>query len=132
MRLIVEGFPAVRGRTMLDKAEWIRRHADGLRRMLMLEPRGNSGMMGAVLTEPVAPGSHAGLVFMNGVGYPALSGHAVIAVVTIALERGLLMPGAGDRTIVFDTPAGTVRAVVDGGAPRVGPVILTNVPSCVV
>ena len=24
-----------RGRTMLDKAEWIRRHADGLRRMLI-------------------------------------------------------------------------------------------------
>ena len=78
----------LRGRTMADKVKWVRQHADHLRRLLMREPRGHADMSGAVLTEPVAPGSHAGVIFMNASGYPALSGHGIVALTTIALERG--------------------------------------------
>jgi proline racemase len=105
-------------------------------------------MCGALLTEPVLPGSHAGLLFMHNDGYGALSGHAVIAVTTIALERGLLMPGPvspGEDApaVVYDTPAGTVRARATigarltahgsraGGAARVERVEYANVPSFV-
>src|SRR5580704_13881130 len=93
LRLIVDGFPAPRGKSMLDKRDWATEHADHIRRALMFEPRGHADMCGALLTEPVLPGSHAGLLFMHNDGYSALSGHAVIAVTTVALERGLLMPG---------------------------------------
>ena len=55
LRLIVDGFPSPRGKTMLDKREWVRKHADHLRRALMLEPRGHADMYGAILTEPVRP-----------------------------------------------------------------------------
>ena len=78
---------------MTEKVEWLRRHADGLRRLLLREPRGHAGVRGAILTEAVMPGSHAGVIFMNGDGYTAMSGHGIIAVTTIALERGLVMPG---------------------------------------
>src|SRR6187402_123608 len=104
LRLVVDGFPAPRGRTMPDKVDWVRRHGDQLRRVLMREPRGHADLCGALLTEPAAPGSHAGVIFMNGGGYPALSGHGILAVTTIALERGLLMPGGDGMTVVFDTP----------------------------
>jgi proline racemase len=67
-------------------------------------------MTGAVLTEPTSPGSHAGLLFMNNDGFSFLSGHAIVAVVTIALERGIILPGGDGATLTFDTPAGTVRA----------------------
>ena len=110
LRLIVDGFPSPHGKTMLDKREWVRRHADHLRRALMLEPRGHADMYGAILTEPVMPGSHAGVLFMHNEGYSTMCGHGVIAVTTIALERGLLMPGGDGTTIVYDTPAGTIRA----------------------
>src|SRR4051812_7463884 len=93
LRLIVDGFPSPRGKTMLAKREWVRTHADHLRRALMLEPRGHADMYGAILTEPVTPGSHAGVLFMHNEGYSTMCGHGVIAVTTIALERGLLMPG---------------------------------------
>ena len=122
LRLIVDGFPAPRGKTMLDKREWVRTHADELRRALMLEPRGHADMYGAILTEPVAPGSHAGVLFMHNEGYSTMCGHGIVAVTTIALERGLIMPGpaapgsadpavvGAGTTIVYDSPAGTIRA----------------------
>ena len=137
LRLIVDGFPSPQGRTMLDKREWVRTHSDHLRRALMLEPRGHADMYGAILTEPVAPGSHAGVLFMHNEGYSTMCGHGVIAVTTMALERGLLMPGGDGTTIVYDSPAGTIRAratIRAGEAGRAGTVesvSFLNVPSFV-
>src|SRR3954466_8551194 len=110
LRLIVRGFPSPRGKTMLDKREWVRKHADHLRLALMLEPRGHADMYGAILTEPVTPGSPAGVLFMHNEGYSTMCGHGIIAVTTMALERGLLMPGGDGATVVYDAPAGTIRA----------------------
>jgi len=122
LRLIVDGFPSPRGRTMLEKREWVRRHADHLRRALMLEPRGHADMYGAILTEPAAPGSHAGVLFMHNEGYSTMCGHGVIAVTTIALERRLLMPGGDGTSVVYDSPAGTIRAHanIDASVPAGG------------
>jgi proline racemase len=88
----------------------VSRHSDHLRRALMLEPRGHADMYGAILTEPVTPGSHAGVLFMHNEGYSTMCGHGVIAVTTIALERGLIMPGQDGGAVVYDSPAGTIRA----------------------
>ena len=85
LRLIVDGFPAPRGKTLIEKLEWANRYADRLRRAVMLEPRGHADMYGAVLTEPTSPGSHARVLFMNGAGYSTMSGHGIVAVATIAL-----------------------------------------------
>jgi len=133
LRLVVEGFPSPRGATMADKRAWAARHADHIRRALMLEPRGHADMTGAVLTEAVSPGSHAGLLFMHHGGFGTISGHGVIAATTIALERGLLMPGGDAATIVFDTVAGSVRAhaQIAGAGGKVERVSFTHVPSYV-
>ena len=140
LRLIVDGFPSPRGKTMLDKREWLRRHADHLRRALMLEPRGHADMYGAILTEPVHPGSHAGVLFMHNEGYSTMCGHGIVAVTTIALERGLLMPGGDGTSVVYDSPAGIVRARANvsagaadapGAERRVASVAFVNVPSFV-
>jgi proline racemase len=131
LRLIVDGFPSPRGKTMLEKRQWVRTHADHLRRALMLEPRGHADMYGAILTEPVSPGSHAGVLFMHNEGYSTMCGHGVIAVTTIALERGLLMPGGDGSTVVYDSPAGTVRAHARLSGSRVTGVSFVNVPSFV-
>jgi len=137
LRLIVDGFPTPRGKTMLEKREWVKRHADHVRRALMLEPRGHADMYGAVLTEPVSPGSHAGVLFMHNEGYSTMCGHGVIAVTTIALERGLLLPGGDGTSVVYDAPAGTIRARAcraadaSGEGERVESVAFLNVPSFV-
>jgi proline racemase len=134
LRLIVDGFPAVPGATMLEKREWLREHHDDLRTALMLEPRGHVDMYGALLTEPERGGSDAGVLFMHNEGYSTMCGHGVIAVVTIALERGLIEPRRPGE-VILDTPAGPVaaRARVDGlgDGRRVSGVSFRNVPSFV-
>jgi len=103
----------------------------------MLEPRGHADMYGAILTEAVTPGCHAGVLFMHNEGYSTMCGHGVIAVTTIAFERGLLMPGGDGSSIAFDSPAGVIRArarrsaAASGDACRVESVTFLNVPSFV-
>jgi proline racemase len=140
LRLIVEGYPAPKGRTMIEKRAWARRHADWIRRALMLEPRGHADMCGAVLTEPVSAGADAGVLFMHNAGYSTMFGHGIIAVTTIALERGLIHPRQ-ECCVVYDSPAGAVRARAyiraregtgeRGDGIRVERVAFDNVPSFV-
>jgi proline racemase len=75
---------------------------------------------------------------MDVSGYPSMSGHGVIAAATIAIERGLIFSrefNQREATVVFDTPAGIVRArarlVAHGQAQRVDAVMMTNVPAFV-
>jgi proline racemase len=139
LRLIVDGFPSPRGKTMLAKREWVKANADHLRRALMLEPRGHADMYGALLTEPVSDGAHAGVLFMHNEGYSTMCGHGIVAVTTIALERGIIMPGGDGNEIVYDSPAGQIRARArfragesdDEAARRVESVRFLNVPSFV-
>jgi proline racemase len=138
VRLVVDGFPRPHGRTMLQQRDWLKRNADGLRRAVVLPPRGHADLTAALLTEPVTPNAHAGLVLMDSAGYPVMSGHGVIAATTIAIERSLIFSRefeSGEAQVVLDTPAGTVRAkaqlVAHGDALRVDRVAFTNVPAFV-
>jgi proline racemase len=110
LRLIVDGWAAPKGKTILEKRAWAKEHQDHLRRALMFEPRGHLDMYGALLTEPERPDSHAGVLFMHNEGFSTMCGHGIIAVVTIAFERGLITPKGGGSSIVLDAPAGQIRA----------------------
>ena len=134
LRLVVDGFPTIEGETMLEKRAWVEDHLDHLRTALILEPRGHADMYGAVLTEPEYPGSDAGVLFMHNQGYSTMCGHGVIAVATLAIEQGLILPRTPDE-LVLDAPAGQVHATANvdrtSGRPRVTGVSFRNVPSFV-
>jgi proline racemase len=140
LRLVVEGFPSPDGRTMLEKRAWAQKRLDHLRKGLMLEPRGHTDMYGALLTEAASRDAQAGLLFMHNEGWSTMCGHGIIAVTTIAIERGLIWSNAsakGQATVQirFDTPAGPVQARAHlahhGDAVRVESVAFRNVPSFV-
>ena len=138
LRLVVEGLPHAAGRTMREKRAWLRKREDEVRRALVLEPRGHADMVAAVMTEAVSPEAHAGIIFMDGGGYPAISGHGLIAAATIAVSRGLIFAGGSDDPdvrLAFDTAAGVVHTVVHsekhGQDRRIHSVVFTNVPSFV-
>lgn len=137
LRLVVSGAPSVPGRTMAEKRNWLRKNGEGLRRLLMLEPRGHAGMHGAMLTEPVSPGSHAGLLSMHAEGFPVVSGESIVAAATIALEHKLIEGAHGE--LLIDTPAGPFRVATGatgaigatGAEQRVTSVAVTCVPAFV-
>jgi proline racemase len=129
---------------MLERREWARRHQDHLRRVLMFEPRGHADMYGALLTEPERATSDAGVLFMHNEGFSTMCGHGIIAVVTMAVERGLIQParrpecdddGPDVVRITLDAPAGEIRARAEierrEGGVRVRRVSFVNVPSFV-
>jgi proline racemase len=143
LRLVVEGLPAPEGRTMLEKRAWAMKRLDHFRKSLILEPRGHVDMYGALLTEPVTRDANAGILFMHNEGWSTMCGHGIIAVTTMAIERGLIFTRAstGNGTkptsieIRYDTPAGPVQARAHlthhGEAVRVESVAFRNVASFV-
>ena len=129
LRVITGGLDPVPGSTILEKRRFARERLDGLRRGLVFEPRGHADMYGAIPTEPVTPDGDAGVLFMHNEGWSTMCGHGVIALVTVALEVGLL----SERAVVrLDTPAGRVTARPRREGARVGSVAFENVPSFVV
>ena len=132
LRLIVDGFPEPEGKTMLERREWLRECHDDLRTAIMLEPRGHLDMYGALLTVPERADSDAGVLFMHNAGYSTMCGHGVIAVATIAFERGILTPRRSGE-LVLDAPAGQIRSRVrmNAGGSGVESVSFENVPSFV-
>ncbi len=117
--------PPIPGDTMVAKRLWAARHADGLRRLLMHEPRGHADMYGGILTEPVTEGADLGVLFLHNEGFSTMCGHGILALTTALVETGALTPG----TMRIDTPAGpvTATAALEGGT--VPEASFDNVPS---
>ncbi len=133
LRVIVDGFPQPPGATALEQRRFAALHLDHLRRALMWEPRGHADMYGCLLTAPTTPDGDLGVLFMHNDGFSTMCGHGVIAVVTVAVECGLVPVPEGDPAPVLrlDTPAGRVTATATLSHGRVEDVSFVNVPSFV-
>jgi len=120
-RVVVSGFPLLRGATMSERrADLLRRH-DRLRQAVICEPRGHDAMVGALLTDPVEAESAAGVVFFNNAGALGMCGHGLIGVVRTLEALSRLRPGP----VRLDTPVGTVGAELHED----GSVTIENVPA---
>src|SRR5256886_4300739 len=129
LRVITGGLDPIPGRSMVEKRRFAREQLDGLRRGLMFEPRGHADMYGAIPTEPVTADGDAGVLFMHNEGWSTMCVHGVIALLTVALEVGLLSEPAVVR---LATPAGRVTARPRREGERLRSVAFENVPSFVV
>lgn len=131
LRIITGGIPPLAGETILEKRRYIREELDHIRRVLMYEPRGHHGMYGCVMTEPVSPDAAFGVLFMHNEGYSTMCGHGIIAVVTAAIETGILRLEGPNERIVIDSPAGRIIAHATVKESLVHSVSFENVPSFV-
>jgi len=131
LRVITEGLSPIPGRTILEKRRYAREHRDELRTALMWEPRGHADMYGCILTEPVSPDSHFGVLFLHNEGFSTMCGHGIIALATVALETGLVKDDSEKPVLRIDTPAGQVRASAEISGSKVKSVSFLNVPSFV-
>lgn len=129
VRIVTEGYPAIPGRTILAKRRWVREHADGLRRMLMHEPRGHHDMYGVIPVEPDLPEADMAVLFMHNEGYSTMCGHAVIALGRYAVDRGLVPLVEPETVVRIQCPCGLVTARVRVAGGRSGEVAFDSVPA---
>src|SRR5206468_12084290 len=101
-RIVTGGVPPLEGRTILDKRRWAAQHLDHLRRLLVYEPRGHADMYGCFVVEPEDEGADLGVVFFHNAGYSTACGHGTIALVTWAIESGLVEAVEPETRIVVD------------------------------
>jgi proline racemase len=128
-RVITGGVGAIPGDSMLDRKLHFERHMDGLRLMLMREPRGHGAMSGAILQPPLHEAADWGVLFIEVSGCLPMCGHGTIGVATVLVETGMVEVSEPETVVRLDTPAGLVeaRVAVEGGRAR--SVALRNVPS---
>jgi proline racemase len=86
-------------------------------------------MYGCHVVPPNDGGADLGVVFFQNDGYSTACGHGSIALVTWALDEGVVERREGENRVVVDVPSGRLeaRAQVSGG--KVRSVTFRNVPS---
>jgi proline racemase len=130
-RIVVGGAEVPAGATILDRRRDALERLDHVRRLLVNEPRGHADMYGCHLVPPNDDGADLGAVFFHNAGYSTACGHGTIALVTWALDEGIVKRHEGENRVVVDVPSGrleTVATVRDG---RVRSVRFRNVPAFV-
>ena len=102
-----------------------------MRALLVNEPRGHADMYGCFVVEPNDEGADLGVVFFHNAGYSTACGHGTIALVTWAIETGLVGAREPETRVVVDVPSGRLETVALLSEGRVRAVRFTNVPSYV-
>ena len=130
-RIVTAGVPPLEGATILERRRHARERLDNVRRLLVFEPRGHADMYGGFITPPDDAGADLGVLFWHKDGFSTACGHGTIALVTWALEAGVVERREGETRVVVDVPSGRLEtwARVEGG--RVKAVRFRNVPSFV-
>ena len=128
LRIVTSGLPQIPGETILQRRQYFLQHMDHIRRFLMHEPRGHSGMYGCIITPPASTDGDFGILFMHNEGYSTMCGHGIIAATKVACQMGIVQK---KREIRIDSPAGRIVAQVHGDGQSVDQVSFINVPSFV-
>ena len=86
-RIVTGGVDRIPGATILEKRRYAGIISTTSGRCLVNEPRGHADMYGCFVTEPVANGSHLGVLFFHNAGFSTACGHGTIALATYAIEH---------------------------------------------
>src|SRR5215510_8980531 len=84
-------------------------------------------MYGCLVTEPNDDGADLGVVFFHNAGYSTACGHGTIALVTWAIESGLV----SGPEVVVDVPSGRLATVAPMDNDQVVSVRFRNAPAFV-
>ena len=128
-RVIVGGVLDVPGASMFEKMRHLETQADGLRRLMLREPRGYPAANCNLILPPTHPEADAGYVIMEHVEYPGMSGTNTICVTTVLLETGMLPMQEPVTNLTLEAPAGLIRVRAECAGGKVRRVTFQNVPA---
>ena len=90
MRVVTSGVPSIPGQTVYEKAKWLEKNDDQIRKIMLREPRGIPATCCNLLVNTNRPDCKCGYIIMEQVEYPMMSGGNTIAVATALLETGII------------------------------------------
>jgi trans-L-3-hydroxyproline dehydratase len=131
LRILMDGYPEIKGHTILEKRKYFRNHLDHIRKGVMWEPRGHADMYGAILTEPCSAGADFGTFFLHNEGYSTMCGHAIIALTKFVLDTGMIEKKGNNPRLLIDAPPGQISSTGIRERDVVTSVSFKNVPSFV-
>lgn len=120
-RMVYAGFPDLGTGSMAERLDVLKNQYDHYRRGVILEPRGNDVLVGALLCEPVNPQATAGVIFFNNTGYLNMCGHGTIGLMASLAYQGKITAGVHR----IETPVGNVVCTLHED----GSVSIDNVPA---
>jgi proline racemase len=129
--VVVGGVLPPPGTTVLEQMQALQREGDGLRRLLLREPRGSVACHANLVVPATRPDCDAGFIIMEPTEYPAMSGSNAICTTTVLLETGMIELREPETIVRLEAPGGVVEARASCHDGRCESVELTNVPSFV-
>lgn len=127
--VIIGGVLPPAGATMFEKMQTFAREQDGIRRLLISEPRGSVARHVNLVVPSTRPDCVAGAIIMEPTEYPPMSGSNTMCIVTVLLETGMVPMQEPETRFRLDMPAGPVDVVAHCAAGKCVSVTLHNVPA---
>ena len=103
-RVILDGAPDLGNGPMAERARRLATEHEEFYRSIMLEPRGQPAMVGALLVEPVDPTCVTGVIYFDVDAVLGMCGHGTIGLTVTLAHLGRI----GQGTHRIETPAGVV------------------------
>jgi len=128
-RVILGGVSDVPGASMFEKRSYLEEHMDGLRKLMLREPRGYPALCCNVVLPPTDRRAAAGFVIMEQMEYPPMSGTNVICTATALLEMGVVEAGEPETHFLLEAPAGLIGITAAIEAGRAKSITFENVPA---
>lgn len=129
--VIIGGVLDVPAKTMFEKLTHFLTKQDGIRNLLLNEPRGRSSMNTNLILAPCDPRADAGFLVMESEEYAPMSGSNCICTATVLLETGMVPMKEPVTEMALDTAAGLVEIRAECEAGKCKSVSFDNVPAFV-
>jgi proline racemase len=117
------------GATVFEQMQTLAREGDGLRRLLLREPRGSVACHANLIVPATRPDCDAGFIIMEPTEYPPMSGSNSICTATVLLETGMVAMREPETVLRLEAPGGVVVARAACRDGRCESVEITNVAS---
>jgi proline racemase len=117
------------GATVFEQMQTLAREGDGLRRLLLREPRGSVACHANLIVPSTHPDCDAGFIIMEPTEYPPMSGSNAICTATVLLETGMVEMREPETVLRLEAPGGVVEARAACRDGRCESVEITNVAS---
>jgi proline racemase len=113
-RVVLGGIKELPGTSVFEQMQYLKANGDGLRKILLDEPRGgHPSLFADLVVEPRHDDADFGFIIMELMGYPLISGTNTMSTVIALLESGRLPMPDGIRKITLEAPGGLISVSAD-------------------